>query len=92
MVYSEAPRGGGVHSGSRGFNQAGLGVVGFYRVREGSLGRALGSSGFAWVHSCAPMNHWSSRGFTRAGIDVVGFIRVRECSRGRVMARPLHSG
>ena len=64
-----APRGRRVHSGSRGFIQACLVVVG---VRVGSLGRAYGSSGtygFVWVRT--------------ARLGVVGLIRVGVGSLGR---------
>ena len=58
-----------VHSGSRVFTQAHLGVAGFKRVPVGLLRRSYGSSGsfgLAWVHSDAPTG-------------VVGLIRDRVC-------------
>ena len=64
-----------VHSGSRVFTQAHLGVAGFKRVPVVLLRRAYGlsgSSGLAWVHSDALR-------------EVVGLIRVRVCSHGRAL-------
>ena len=81
-LHSGAPRGGRVHSDSRGFTRTRLGVAWFVRVRVGSLWRILGSSGsfvFAWFHSCAPSGHrvhWGSGGVTRVLLGVVGFILV----------------
>ena len=65
-------------------------VVGFIRVRVGSLARAKGSSGsfcLVWVHSCTPRClrvDSDSRGFTKARLGVVGFIRVRVSSLGHI--------
>ena len=56
------------HSGSRGFTTARLGVVGFIRVRMGSLGCTYGSSG--------------SRRFTQAGLVVFVFTQYREGAFG----------
>ena len=97
VCHSGAPSGFWVHSGVRRFTPARLavvgvrvgylwrarGVVGFIRVRIGSLGRAigsLGSFGFTWVLSGPPRSrrvHSRSRSFTREGLGVFGFIRVR---------------
>ena len=83
VVHSGAPRGRGVHSGSRGFTWVRLPFVGFICVRVGSLRRAYDSSGsfrFPWVHSGAFRIrdvHLCSRVFTRALLGIVGFIRVR---------------
>ena len=52
----------------------------------GSLRRAKGSSGFAWVHSGAPRGHWvHSGGFTQGLLAAVAFIRVCVVSFGRIM-------
>ena len=70
-VHSGAPRGLRVHSGSHWFTGACLGVVGFIRIRVGSLVRTYamsGSLGFAWFQSSA--------------LVVVGFIHVRVGSHG----------
>ena len=55
-----------IHSGSRGFIRAGLGVFAFIRVRVGSLRCARGRQ----VHS-------GSRAITRKSLVIVWFIRVR---------------
>ena len=80
LVHLRAPKDRRVHSVSCGFTRALLKVSGFIRVRVGSLGCALvstGSLGFAWVHSCAPRCrrvHWGSSGVTRALLVVAGLI------------------
>ena len=51
-----------VHWGSRRFTRA--------------LHWALGSLGFAWVHTAAPRDHSSSSSFTTGRLAVHGFIRV----------------
>ena len=56
-VHSVAHRGSRVHWGSRAFTRARPVVVVFIRVRMGSFGRALwssGSFGFAWCHFGTP--------------------------------------
>ena len=60
-VYSGAPRSRVVHSGSRGFIRAGLGVLALIRFRVGSL-------------RCDWDRRFHSRGITRKGL---GIIRVR---------------
>ena len=73
------------HSGSFGFTRTRIGVVGFIRVREGSLWTAwgpTGSFGFARVHEVTPSGLRGSLEITRARLEVSGFILVRECSFG----------
>ena len=81
-VHSCTPRGRRVHSCSRGFIQAPLGVLDFIGFGIGSLWRSLGLPGplgFAWVHSFTPSGRrvdccW--RGFNREYLTVDVFIRV----------------
>ena len=79
-MLTGAPSGRVVHSSSRGFTRAGVGVVGFNLVCVASLGRTKGSSGpfvFACVHTGCRRIHTGSRGYTHARLGIVGFIRVR---------------
>ena len=75
-----APRGRRVHSGSRRFTWAGLGVV--IRVCVGSLVPTKWSSSsieITWDHLGATRGrrvHSGSCGFTLERLGVVGFIRV----------------
>ena len=65
--------------GSRGFTRARQGVVGFIRVRVGSLCRDKGLLS-SFCNMGAPSGrrvHPDSRVFTRARHGVVGFIRIR---------------
>ena len=58
-VHLGAPSGRGVHLCSCGFTRECLGVLGFIRVRGGSLGGAYVSPGslvFACVHYGAPLD------------------------------------
>ena len=75
-VHSGEPSGRRIRSSSRGFTGAGIGVVGIILVRQGSLGWAKESSGFAWVHSGALSSQSGSRGFTRLRLGNFEFIRV----------------
>ena len=65
-VHFDGPRGRHIHSGSRGFSPARLGVFRFVRVRVGSLVPPMGSCGLFRF----------TIGFTRARVGVVGLIRV----------------
>ena len=53
-IHSDVGRVRWVHSGSLWFTQERLGVVGFIRVRMGSLWRAMVSFWFLRVNLCAP--------------------------------------
>ena len=68
-----------VHSCSRGFNPARVGVVGFKRVRVSSPRRTKGSYRFSSVHYGGPGGrrvHSGSRVSTRSPTGVIRFIRV----------------
>ena len=100
-VHSGGPSCCYVHSSSLGFTRAQLevvgfilvriasrlAVVGFFRVREGSLRPVMwsGSFMFAWVNLGAPSGRRvdsGSLGFTWAGIVDIWFIRVPVGSLG----------
>ena len=87
-VYSGASRGRPVHSGSRQFTWARVGIVGIILFLVGSVGRIMvssGSFGFTWVNlgaSRCRRVHSGSFGFTGARLMFVGFIRVRVGSLG----------
>ena len=78
-----------VQSGSRGFTQARLAVVGFrvvsVRQSPGSFGFALflmgtsGSIGFAWVHSSAPRDpRVQSGSLGSSGLFKIAFFHTGE--------------